>query len=62
MNVEVVVLGPSSLAVRVVSVDVKATLQNRAQELCETESRSDRPSWPPFSDSPYTVSVDVKQH
>ena len=56
VKVEVAVLGPQSLIVLTVSVDVKQHLRmkkkcrsNRAQQLCE--SRGGRP-WLPFPDSP----------
>ena len=50
MNVEVAVLSSPSLTVLMVSVDVKSTLKNRAQELCE--SRGGRPELP-VPNSPY---------
>ena len=58
MKVEVAVLGSPSLIVHTVSAGRKTTLENRAQELCE--SRGGRPGLPLLMS--LTVSVDVKRH
>ena len=57
LKFEVDVLGPPSLIVHTVSVDTKFI---RAQELRESRGRG-RPGLPVLN-SPYMVSVDVKQH